>query len=331
MPVTSRGTAQAVVDRKAQSRFRNGHDRDAADLRPVERAQHGEQVGRRLGQLAGGAEIERDPGAGRHVAPERQQAFVCGDGGRAQPHQSRRCVMALELARRLAGGVARRNGVAQRDRTDHRLDRLARRSTGTQQGRRRGREVEYRQFEPDCARAAIEDHLHPIAQRFGHVLGAGRADGAAAIGRGRGERPADGAHQRLRHRMRRRAHRHRVEPRRRQQGDGRILCARQHQGERSRPEARGELVGRPVPAHQAFRFVGSGHVADQRIELRPSLGFEDGGDGAFVGGVAAQAVDGLGREGDQPALENEARGLGDAHRSALLRAMKCGLEKLGLP
>ena len=72
-------------------------------------------------------------------------------------------------------------------------------------------------------------------------------------------------------------------------------------------------------------------MADQRIELRPALGLEDGGDGALVGGVAAQAIDGLGREGDQPALEQEARGLGDAHRSALLRAMKCGLEKRGLP
>ena len=88
-----------------------------------------------------------------------------------------------------------------------------------------------------------------------------------------------------------------------------------------------------VSFQRTSRFASSGpeHVADQRVELRPSLGLEDGGDGAFVGGVAAQAVDGLGREGDQPALENEARGLGDAHRSALLRAMKCGLEKRGLP
>ena len=48
---------------------------------------------------------------------------------------------------RFARRIARRQGVAQRDRADHRLDRLARGAAGTQQGRRRGREIEHGRFE----------------------------------------------------------------------------------------------------------------------------------------------------------------------------------------
>ncbi len=40
---------------------------------------------------------------------------------------------------------------------------------------------------------------------------------------------------------------------------------------------------------------------DQRVEARPVLGREDAGHRPVVGGVGAQAVDGLGREGDQAA------------------------------
>ncbi len=80
-------------------------------------------------------------------------------------------------------------------------------------------------------------------------------------------------------------------------------------------------------------------MSDQGIEFRPAFGVEDGGDRALVGGVTAQAIDSLGREGDQPAGAQEARGfvdrggrrLDDLYRAALLRAMKCGLEKFGLP
>ena len=44
-PVIRGRPAQPVVDRQAQSSLRNGHDGDAGDLRPVERAEVGEQVG----------------------------------------------------------------------------------------------------------------------------------------------------------------------------------------------------------------------------------------------------------------------------------------------
>ena len=75
------------------------------------------------------------------------------------------------------------------------------------------------------------------------------------------------------------------------------------------------------------------------LNCGPALGLEDRRDRALVGGVAAQAVDRLGREGDELAVAQQPRRLGDRlrrrrdelHRAALLRAMKCGLEKRGLP
>ena len=42
-------------------------------------------------------------------------------------------------------------------------------------------------------------------------------------------------------------------------------------------------------------------MGDQRIECRPALGLVEARDGAAVGGVGAEAVDGLGRKGDEPA------------------------------
>ena len=75
------------------------------------------------------AEIVGQPG--RLPAPwaEGEQAFVGGDGGRVQPHRPRRRIVACELARRFAGRVARRNGIAQRhwDRSPPRSPRAWRR------------------------------------------------------------------------------------------------------------------------------------------------------------------------------------------------------------
>jgi hypothetical protein len=58
--------------------------------------------------------------------------------------------------------------------------------------------------------------------------------------------------------------------------------------------------------------LGGGEVADQRVEMRAALGGEDGGDGAAVGGVGAQAIDGFGAEGDEAAGAEQRRGVGDA-------------------
>ena len=60
------------------------------------------------------------------------------------------------------------------------------------------------------------------------------------------------------------------------------------------------------------RRIQAGHMHDQRIEARPPLGGEDGGHRFAVGGVGAQAIDGLGGEGDQPSAGQQARRFRDA-------------------
>ena len=52
-------------------------------------------------------------------------------------------------------------------------------------------------------------------------------------------------------------------------------------------------------------------MRDQRIERRPALGGVEPRDGGAVGGVGAEPVDGLGRERDQAAVGEAARGVGD--------------------
>ena len=48
-------------------------------------------------------------------------------------------------------------------------------------------------------------------------------------------------------------------------------------------------------------------MGDQGIEGRPALGLVEVGDGGRVGGIGAEAVDGLGRERDQPAIGQRTR------------------------
>ena len=57
------------------------------------------------------------------------------------------------------------------------------------------------------------------------------------------------------------------------------------------------------------RLREAGEMDDQGIEARPALGSEDSGDRPVVGGIRAEAVDRLGRKGDQPAGPKEIRGL----------------------
>lgn len=55
-------------------------------------------------------------------------------------------------------------------------------------------------------------------------------------------------------------------------------------------------------------------MSDQRVEGWPTLGGVNARNGRRIAGVGAQAVDGLGREGDQPACGEDFRCGGDALR-----------------
>ena len=80
-------------------------------------------------------------------------------------------------------------------------------------------------------------------------------------------------------------------------------------------------------------------MGDQRIEGRPALGLVEPGNGRRVGGVGAEPIDGLGRERDQPAFRQAARGRGHGgligrqnwrcqahiHRGQILNSASCGV------
>ena len=151
-------------------------------------------------------------------------------------------------------------------------------------------------FEPALGRSAVEDQRDSPAEAPQHMLGAGRADRAAGIGRRRGQRPADGAQQGLHRRMRRHTQADRSAARR---SRGR-QCAHLPQRNDQRQRA-GPMLARPAPARfvrtrRSARPPQVGDMDDQRVEARPALGFVDARYGFRVGRVGGEPVDGLGRQ-----------------------------------
>ena len=180
-----------------------------------------------------------------------------------------------------------------------------------QQHRQRAGQVEDGELDADRTGAAIEDHRGSgtagrRCEFCTDMRRCRRADPAGAVGRRGRDRPSGGAQQSLRDRVRRHAHRHRVEPGARQQRHPAGGTARQHQGQRTGPEAPGKPA-RPVVEHgQRLRLGEAWDMDDQRVEARPAFRGEDVGDGAVVCRVAAESVHGLGRKGDEGAGAQQA-------------------------
>ena len=85
-------------------------------------------------------------------------------------------------------------------------------------------------------------------------------------------------------------------------GNRAVICLRQHQRQRARPEC---LCQRDRPRLKAGNKPRSREIPDmgnQRIERGPALGLIEPRNRRSIGGIGAEAIDGLGRERDQPAL-----------------------------
>ena len=302
-----RGPLQAIADRLAETAGRDRHHRDRAHVRPIEPAQHREQIGRRLRKVAARAKVERCPRARQRPRAEREQRLVGGDRARLEPQRPRRRVVARELARRpqRLAGVGRTRGQS----PDLGLERAARDAPRPQQAGPAAAEVEHGRFEPDRARPAIEDDVDRGAQSFGDVIRGRRADPPGRIGARRRDREPGRREQRLRDRMRGHPQTDRIPAGADQRRQRAARRARQHQGQGTRPEPRGQAFREVVPAGERRGRRPIRHVDDQRVEPRPALGREDRGDRAVVGRERAEAVDGLGRKGDQPARAQRTRRL----------------------
>ena len=202
-----------------------------------------------------------------------------------------------------------------------------------QHDRLAARAVDDGRFDADLAGAAVEDQGHALTEFFSDVRRGGRADAAEAVGRRRGDAggfaialalgAGKAAQQLKRHRMAGHA-----------QADG-ILAAGhgigypgllfQDQGQRAGPEGFHQLPGdgRHLLGPMVDGVV-AGQMDDQRVVGRTPLGSKYLGDRCRVGGIRPQAVDRLGRDGDQFAGNQQVDGtqiIGVARRHQSLMPM----------
>ena len=275
-----RRPAQPVVDRRAEAVVGHRRDGDPRLCRRVGLVEQVEQARGGLDQVAGRAEADvarrsarsRSEYSSSSAARRRRAAAVstARNGWRAGPGAS--IAPSGE-----AGGV-------DRDRP------------GPQQAQRAAGRRDDGRFEAALGRAGVDDQRDPAAEAVQHMLGAGRADRSAGVGRRGGERPAGrraaapasrGGRARGAPIVGRPAVTIEAMP---------ASCAQRHdQGQRPRPMLLGqrERVGAELADRCGRGEVGD--MDDQRIEARPALGLVDSGDRCGVGGVGGEAVDGLGR------------------------------------
>ncbi len=164
-------------------------------------------------------------------------------------------------------------------------------------------------LDADRARPAINDEIDAAVEFGRHVIGACRAHAARAVGGGRGHGDARFAQDGERHGVGGHAQRDAVEARARQQAHGAAGARRRDDGEGTGPERLREREGVRIEHGEALRGVGVRHVRDQRVEARALLGGVDARHRRVGTGVRAEPVDGLGREGDEPALPQDAGGV----------------------
>ena len=107
------------------------------------------------------------------------------------------------------------------------------------------------------------------------------------------------------------AHRHGIQPGAGQVADRGLVGDRQHQGQRSWPEARGEPLSPLVEARDPPCRRHVGHVSDQRVEARPALGRIDRRHRTRIGSVSRQAIDRLGGQDDKTASLQRGGGFRD--------------------
>ena len=131
---------------------------------------------------------------------------------------------------------------------------------------------------------------------------------ARQVGRRGHDRPGERMKDRLRHRVGGNPQRDGLEPGGGQLRDQAARRLWQDQGQRPRPERVRQPHRIGIEAPDRLRRIEVFDMGDQRIERGAALGLVDPRDRGRIGGVGAEAIDGLGRERDQPASREAARG-----------------------
>ena len=175
-------------------------------------------------------------------------------------------------------------------------------SAGTPPGRSRKHlvalDLEDRRFDADRRRAAIDHQQYAAREIARYGLRCRAGDAAGAIGAGGGERPAECCNQ-AGAEAERHAQRDRLQAGRDQIVDRRAIGQRQYQRQRAWPEPLGQCARQRIEPRQPRGHGKVRDMRDQRIEARPALGLEDLRHSRAVGGIGGEAINGLGRDGDQ--------------------------------
>ena len=330
------GLFQPVADGEAKSRAVGTLRPDGGHVRRVEGAQRIKNVLRLRELVAARAEPVNDVSREeRRELVEADHAVPRADLGK-QPPRARtgragddrdgrlRRIMAV-LHARCAGPLPRRHLL--RDRLIHRhlaehgAQLLERQPARAQQARRRTGQVDDGRFHAHTAGAAVHHAVDPAVHVLADVRGGRTARAARGVGARRGDRNAGGRDDRTRHRVIGAAHPDGVQP---AGGDERhAVRLRQYHRQRPGPEAPGKAVRRLrhilAVAREPARVW---DMQDERVILRAALGLKNVPHGVRVQSVRAEAVDRLGRDGEQPAAAQNVRGLFD--RRALPRRIGDG-------
>ena len=160
----------------------------------------------------------------------------------------------------------------------------------------------------DLHRAAVEDQRHLARHVFCHVRRSGGRGAAAGIGRGGGDGAAHCGEEFARRRAAGQAQTHAIQPRADDIRDAVALF--QYQRDRPGPVGLDELFCQRRETGILFylRFIADVH--DQRVIGRAALGGEDARHRRRIARIGAEAVHGLGREGDQPPVADDGAGFG---------------------
>ncbi len=151
------------------------------------------------------------------------------------------------------------------------------------------------------------------ASASARVVGLGRPDRLADGG---DDRPAKAVQHRPGEGVRRRANGHRIQPGAGEIANGGRIGERRDDGQRAGPERLRELDSARVEAGEA---QGGGQVldmGDQGIEARTPLGLEQPRNSGRIAGVGGETIDRLGRQDDELARRQGARGRLDVVQGA---------------
>ena len=192
-------------------------------------------------------------------------------------------------------------------------ERLHREPTEAQDAGCAPAQVDDRGLDADGAGPTVEHEVDVGAEVGPDVSGGGGTHPAEPVGRRRRDPGAEGRQQLQRQRL----GGHPQPDGRRRAGDGvgHVVGPGQDERERPGPErlGQGPGLGRDL-GRPCLDGRGVGQVDDQRVVPGPTLHGEDATHGGGVGGVGTEPVDGLRREGHQPAPAEDGDGGGDVGR-----------------